>query len=323
MRGLPRAERSRLKKLVRLGTLNVGTLTGRSREKTRWKGAKAREIGEGVKLYYNGGDTKRNGTGCSEHDKDDFYLSLEEAIRCVPEGDYLSLAGDMNGHVGSGRRGVERVHGGKGIGLINPDGERILDLAIAHDLAVCSTFLAKRESQKVIYASGGRKTEVDHILVRRAALKTTVKSADGRVLRKPVEVRERWEEYFKELLNKDFPRREVKEEQPTEGPIPPWTQEEVCKAIGKTKLGKGAGPDGVPVEAWKVLGDLGISWLTQFLNRITKEDAIFIARQVMEKYREKKTLLPGIPGPGKGLRQASSGRNLECPSRVHRDPLRP
>ncbi|VDP16557.1 unnamed protein product [Heligmosomoides polygyrus] len=235
MRGLPRAERLRLKRLVRLGTLNVGTLTGRSREvadlmrrrrvqvlclqETRWKGEKAKEIGEGVKLYYNGEDTKRNGvgiavaeslkdsvaavqrindrimslrldtkegpgaywtimsvyapqTGCSEHDKDDFYLSLEEATWSVAEGDYLSIAEDMNEHVGSGRRGVEKVHGGKGIGLINPDGERILDLAIVHDLAVCSTFFAKRESQKVTYASGGRKTGVDHILVRRAALKT-------------------------------------------------------------------------------------------------------------------------------------------------------
>ncbi|VDO94583.1 unnamed protein product [Heligmosomoides polygyrus] len=193
-----------------MGTLNVGTLTGRSREvtdlmkrrriqvlclqETRWEGAKAREIGEGVKLYYNGEDTKMNGVGiavaeslkdsvaavkrindrimslrldtkegywtimsvyapqigCSEHDKDDFYLLLEEAIR----------------------GGVERVRGGKGIGLINPDGERILDLAIAHDLAVCSTFFTKRESQKVTYASGGRRAEVDHILVRRAALKT-------------------------------------------------------------------------------------------------------------------------------------------------------
>ncbi|VDO18875.1 unnamed protein product [Heligmosomoides polygyrus] len=75
-------------------------------------------------------------------------------------------------HVGSVRRGVDRVHAGKGIGLINPDGKRILDLAIAHDLAACSTFFAKRESQKVTYASGGRRTKVDHILVRRAALKT-------------------------------------------------------------------------------------------------------------------------------------------------------
>ncbi|VDO84026.1 unnamed protein product [Heligmosomoides polygyrus] len=82
------------------------------------------------------------------------------------------------------------------------------------------------------------------------------------VLRKPVEVRERWEEYFKELLNEEFPRREAEEEQPTEGPIPPWTQEEVRKAIGRMKLGKAAGPDGVPVEAWKVLRDLGINWLT-------------------------------------------------------------
>ncbi|VDP39128.1 unnamed protein product [Heligmosomoides polygyrus] len=79
MRELQRAERSRLKKLVRLGTLNVGTLTGRSREvadlmkcrriqvlclqDTRWKGKKAREIGERVKLYYNGEDTKGNGVG--------------------------------------------------------------------------------------------------------------------------------------------------------------------------------------------------------------------------------------------------------------------
>ncbi|PIO65958.1 hypothetical protein TELCIR_12343, partial [Teladorsagia circumcincta] len=33
----------------------------RKMRETRWKGAKAREIGEGVKLYYNGEDTKRNG----------------------------------------------------------------------------------------------------------------------------------------------------------------------------------------------------------------------------------------------------------------------
>lgn len=91
-------------------------------------------------------------TGCPEHDKDDFYLTLEEAIRSAPEGDYLSIAEDMNGHVGSGKRGVEKVHRGRGIGLTNPDGG-------------CSTFFAKRESRKVTYASGKRRTEVDHILV--------------------------------------------------------------------------------------------------------------------------------------------------------------
>ncbi|KAK6744599.1 hypothetical protein RB195_011370 [Necator americanus] len=86
MRGLPARGRSRPKKLVRhrqqhpvrLATLNVGTLTGRSREladslrkrrvdiccvqETRWKGSKARELGDGYKLIYHG-TSNRNGVG--------------------------------------------------------------------------------------------------------------------------------------------------------------------------------------------------------------------------------------------------------------------
>ncbi|VDP44247.1 unnamed protein product [Heligmosomoides polygyrus] len=74
-----------------------------------------------------------------------------------------------------------------------------------------------------------------------------MKSVDGRVLWKQVKVRKRWEEYFKELLNKEFPRQEIQEVQPTEGPIPSWTQEE------------------------KVLGNCGANWVTQFFNRVAIE----------------------------------------------------
>ncbi|EYC12478.1 hypothetical protein Y032_0047g1503 [Ancylostoma ceylanicum] len=35
------------------------------------------------------------------------------------------------------------------------------------------------------------------------------------------------------------------------------------------KVGKAAGPDGVPVEVWKSLGELGLQWLTTFSNNIT------------------------------------------------------
>ncbi|VDO70613.1 unnamed protein product [Heligmosomoides polygyrus] len=79
MRGLSRVERPLPKKLFRIGTLNVGTMTGRSRkvaklvkrrttevrclQETSWNGAKAKEFGEGVKLFYNGENTKRNGVG--------------------------------------------------------------------------------------------------------------------------------------------------------------------------------------------------------------------------------------------------------------------
>ncbi|KAK6730159.1 hypothetical protein RB195_006927 [Necator americanus] len=84
MRGLPARGRSRPKKvvhrqqhLVRLATLNVGTLTGRSREladslrkrvdiccvhETCWKGSKSRELGDGYKFIYHG-TSNRNGVG--------------------------------------------------------------------------------------------------------------------------------------------------------------------------------------------------------------------------------------------------------------------
>ena len=80
--GLPGFGRSRLKKLVRVrvGTLNVGSMTGRGREladlmerrkvgvlcvqDTRWKGNKARELGGDCKLFYSGADERgRNGVG--------------------------------------------------------------------------------------------------------------------------------------------------------------------------------------------------------------------------------------------------------------------
>ena len=64
---------------VRVGTLNVGIMTGKSREivdmlerrqldvlciqETKWKGSKAREPGAGYKLYYHGVDGMRNDVG--------------------------------------------------------------------------------------------------------------------------------------------------------------------------------------------------------------------------------------------------------------------
>ncbi|KAK6764329.1 hypothetical protein RB195_024595 [Necator americanus] len=104
MRGLPARGRSWPKKLVRhlqqhpvrLPTLNVGTLTGRSRELTdilrkrrvdicsvqeiRWKGSKSRKLGDGYKLVYHG-TSNRNGVG----------IILNESFRnCVTAVDQLS-----------------------------------------------------------------------------------------------------------------------------------------------------------------------------------------------------------------------------------------
>ena len=65
--------------LIRVGTLNIGTMTGRGREladmmeqrnvdilclqETKWKGSKARNIGGGCKIFYIGADGRKNGIG--------------------------------------------------------------------------------------------------------------------------------------------------------------------------------------------------------------------------------------------------------------------
>ena len=80
--------------LMRIGTLNVGSMTGRSGEvarmmverrvnvlcvqETRWRGAKARPLGEGVKLFYSG-ETNRYGVGIAT--RGDVTDSVTEVIR--------------------------------------------------------------------------------------------------------------------------------------------------------------------------------------------------------------------------------------------------
>ena len=65
--------------LIRVGTLNIGTMTGRGRQledmrkrknvgilclqETKLKGSKARYIEGGCKLFYNGADGRKNGIG--------------------------------------------------------------------------------------------------------------------------------------------------------------------------------------------------------------------------------------------------------------------
>ena len=65
--------------LIRVGTLNIGTMTGKGRElagmmerrnvdilclqETKWIGSKARNIGGGCKLFHNGAVGRKNGIG--------------------------------------------------------------------------------------------------------------------------------------------------------------------------------------------------------------------------------------------------------------------
>ena len=81
----------RCKQILRIASLNIGTMTGKSREladmmktrridvmcqETRWGGNKARELGDGCKLFYSGGKKARNGVGICVRTHQDKVLDL-------------------------------------------------------------------------------------------------------------------------------------------------------------------------------------------------------------------------------------------------------
>ena len=90
--------------------------------------------------------------GRATEEKQKFYILLRKVLKDVGKNEKLIVCGDMNGHVGAradGFEGVQSVHGGKGFGTENAEGEMLLEFADAMGLAVCNTWFMKKDSQKV------------------------------------------------------------------------------------------------------------------------------------------------------------------------------
>ena len=76
----------------------------------------------------------------------------------------------------------------------------------------------------------------------------------------------RWKEYFEDLMNVENKRWELAAR--VNGEIQRITEDEVRTAMKKMKNGKAVGPDDIPVEAWRSLGDMAVRFLTRLFNRI-------------------------------------------------------
>ncbi len=215
----------------RVGTWNVGSLSGRSGElvqalerrklkvccfqRTRWKGEGAKMLrtasGAKYKLFWKGNKQGLNGCGCviSEElidkvievervsdrlmmvrllvgkglvnvisayapqvgrrqvEKDVFWESMWDLMERVKDSEMVVLGGDFNGHVGRDSDGYEGVHGGYGYGVRNSEGESILEFCVAADMALCGTQFRKDDNKLISYSSGGSKTTVDYLMVRK------------------------------------------------------------------------------------------------------------------------------------------------------------
>ena len=114
-------------------------------------------------------------TGLDESAKDAFYDSLQTVISTIPDKEIVIPCGDWNGHVGKAADGYEGIHGGSGYGERNPDGDRILDFAVANDLIIANTCFAKRDSHLITYQSGNAKTQIDYVLLRKKHQKMVFK----------------------------------------------------------------------------------------------------------------------------------------------------
>ena len=96
-----------------------------------------------------------------------------------------------------------------------------------------------------------------------------IKDRDGSVLTGASSVMGRWKEYFEELMNVENEREQRLEEvSAVDQDVAKISQDEVRRALKRMKSGKAVGPDDIPVEVWKCLGEVAVEFLTGLFNRI-------------------------------------------------------
>jgi len=86
--------------------------------------------------------------GRPDDEKERFYTMLQDLIDEMPHQESLLILGDLNGHVGSDRSGLDTVIGAFGIGDRNNEGQKIIDFCVANQLAVMNTFFKHHVSHK-------------------------------------------------------------------------------------------------------------------------------------------------------------------------------
>ncbi|KAK3555793.1 hypothetical protein QTP86_028917 [Hemibagrus guttatus] len=100
-----------------------------------------------------------------------------------------------------------------------------------------------------------------------------IKDRDGRVLTSEESVQRRWKEYFEELMNEENEReKRLEGVNSVEQKVDKIRKDEVRKALKRMKSGKAVGPDDIPVEVWKCLGEAAVEFLTSLFNRVLESE---------------------------------------------------
>ncbi|KAK3510781.1 hypothetical protein QTP70_022488 [Hemibagrus guttatus] len=131
------------------------------------------------------------------------------------------------------------------------------------------TRLDTREGEKDLYRLA-RQRDRDGKDVQQVRV---IKDGDGRVLTSEESVQRRWKEYFEELMNEENEReKRVEEVNSVEQKVDKIRKDEVRKASKRMKSGKAVGPDDIPVEVWKCLGEAAVEFLATLFNRVLESE---------------------------------------------------
>ncbi|KAK3537187.1 hypothetical protein QTP70_002628 [Hemibagrus guttatus] len=130
------------------------------------------------------------------------------------------------------------------------------------------TRLDTREGEKDLYKLA-RQRDRDGKDVQQVRV---IKDRDGRVLTSEESVQRRWKEYFEELMNEENEReKRVEGVNSVEQKVDKIRKDEVRKALKRMKSGKAVGPDDIPVEVWKCLGEAAVEFLASLFNRVLEK----------------------------------------------------
>nr|XP_054755300.1 craniofacial development protein 2-like [Lytechinus pictus] len=99
--------------------------------------------------------------------KDAFYEQLQREIDSIPGHDMKVVMGDLNAKVGNNNTSYDRAMGKYGCGVMNENGERLVEFCSINNLVIGGTLFQHKDIHTLTwYSPNGRdRNQIDHIMI--------------------------------------------------------------------------------------------------------------------------------------------------------------
>ncbi|XP_028802548.1 uncharacterized protein LOC114757628 [Neltuma alba] len=134
--------------------------------------------------------------GGEDHLKERFWTDMEGLIQSIPTMEKIFIGGDLNGHVGKDTGQYARAHSGMGFGVLNNEGQTIIDFSLMYNLKIVNTCFKKSDEHLITYKSGTHRLQIDFFQERYHVAKKETRRAVGEARAKA------FEEFYKDLGTK-------------------------------------------------------------------------------------------------------------------------